>query len=136
MPIYFGESRGHLHLADTPDGSRNHLQLNVYEMLKDHSGWFVKYRVELVEFLNAYPEMIRINPDPSIPIYYDYQLLDVVRGEEEDETFMVIQIPGNRIIRYNVADKSFKQVFDTSPFYSGPIGLEEVHPYVETIVSL
>ncbi|KAL7584945.1 hypothetical protein Lser_V15G43682 [Lactuca serriola] len=136
MPIYFGESRGHLHLADTPDGSRNHLQLNVYEMLKDHSGWFLKYRVELVEFLNAYPEMIRINPDPSIPIYYDYQLLDVVRGEEEDETFFVIQIPGNRIIRYNVADKSFKQVFDTSHFYSGPIGFEEIHPYVETIVSL
>nr|XP_043616131.1 F-box protein At5g07610-like [Erigeron canadensis] len=40
MPLYFGESRGHLHLVDTADDYYNNsLRLNVYEMLRDHSGW-------------------------------------------------------------------------------------------------
>ncbi|GKG56334.1 hypothetical protein Tco_0577409, partial [Tanacetum coccineum] len=33
-----------------------HLHLNVYEMLCDRSGWFVKYQVELDELSITYPE--------------------------------------------------------------------------------
>lgn len=114
-PIYFGESRGHLHLVSRKwaDRGERHLQLNVYEMLNDYSGWFLKYRVELDELLNAYPQMIQTikvigrDQDPSIPQLYNYSVLDVVRGEEDDETFMAIFIPG-KIIKYSVYDKSFK----------------------------
>ncbi|KAL4557170.1 hypothetical protein LXL04_035342 [Taraxacum kok-saghyz] len=133
IPLYFGESRGHLHLVETSDRSESHLHLNLYEMLNDHSGWVLKYRVELDELINAYPEMIGNRLDPSNPQYYEFEVFDVVRGEEEDETFMVIRIPG-RIIRYNVADKSFKQISDQIYLY-GRIGDVLVHRYIESLVS-
>ncbi|XP_023753390.1 F-box protein At5g07610 [Lactuca sativa] len=139
MRLYFGESRGHLHLVVKADRSETHLHLNVYEMLNDCSGWFVKYRLDLDELLNSYPEISTR--------FYKFQVLDVVRGEEEDETFMVFMIPGNKIIRYNVADKSCKQIYDLwlllkkkqkydlSSVIDGPIEHSEVHRYIETIVS-
>ncbi|CAI9302294.1 unnamed protein product [Lactuca saligna] len=136
--IYFGESRGHLHLVlrKWADRGERHLQLNVYEMLNDYSGWFLKYRVELDELLNAYPQMIQTikvigrDQDPSIPQLYNYSVLDVVRGEEDDETFMAIFIPG-KIIKSNVYDKSFKQIFNLSPI----IYKSQVHRFIETLVS-
>ncbi|CAI9302296.1 unnamed protein product [Lactuca saligna] len=137
MLLYFGESRGHLHLVETADWGETHLHLNVYEMLNDHSGWFLKYAVELDELLHAYPQMINSYQDPSSPRYYEFELFDVVRGEEEDETFMVIKIPG-KIIRYNVVYKSFKQIFDLSHLHDisyGRIGHSDVHRYIENLAS-
>ncbi|CAH1445686.1 unnamed protein product [Lactuca virosa] len=137
MPLYFGESQGHLHLGERVDRFESHLQLNVYEMLNDHSGLFLKYGVELDEVPIAYPEMIHSYLDPSSPYYYKFEFFDVVRGEEEEEMFIVIKIPG-KIIRYNVVDKSFKQIFDLSHLHDisyGRIGHSEVHRYIETLAS-
>ncbi|KAL7582594.1 hypothetical protein Lser_V15G43670 [Lactuca serriola] len=138
MPLYFGESRGHLHLVDRVDRSESTLQLNVFEMLKDHSGWFLKYQVELDELLNAYPKMINSYQDPSSLDYYEFELFDVVRGEEEDdEAFFVIKVSG-KIIRYNVVDKSFKQIFDLNHLTDlsyGRIGDLKVHRYIENLAS-
>ncbi|KAL7585727.1 hypothetical protein Lser_V15G43673 [Lactuca serriola] len=114
-------------LGDSPHGAMS-FTLGSHEMLNDRSGWFVKYRVDLDELLNSYPEISTC--------FYEFQLLDVVRGEEEDETFMVIRIPGNNIIRYDVANKSGKQIYDLSSFIDGPINHAEVHRYIETIVSV
>ncbi|KAL4557172.1 hypothetical protein LXL04_035344 [Taraxacum kok-saghyz] len=138
LPLYFGESRGHLHLVERANRSDNsHLQLNVYEMLNDHSGWFLKYRVELDEFVNAYPEMINSYQDPSSPRYYEFEVFDVVRGKEDDETFVVIKVPG-KIIRYNIVDKSFKRLFDLINVHDisyGRIGHLDVHRYIENLAS-
>ncbi|KAL7582117.1 hypothetical protein Lser_V15G43669 [Lactuca serriola] len=133
MPLYFKESRGHLHFVEAADRSVSHLQLNVYDMLNDHSGWFLKYRVDLDELPDAYPEMIRDYLDPSSQGYYEFEVFDVVRGEREDETFMVIRIPG-RIIRFNVVDKSFKQISDQI-YLHGLTGHVNVHRYIESLVS-
>ncbi|CAH1445677.1 unnamed protein product [Lactuca virosa] len=133
MTLYFGESRGHLHLVERADRSESHLHLNVYEMLNDHSGWFLKYRVELDELLDAYPEMREGFPYMSSPIYYEFEVFDVVRGEEEDETFMVIRVPG-KVIRYNIVEKSFKQISDQIYLY-GRTGHMHVHRYIESLVS-
>ncbi|MFS8027560.1 putative F-box domain-containing protein [Helianthus anomalus] len=84
--MYFGESRGHLHLivdVDYPETSLN--TLNVHEMLSNHSGWFVKYQIHLPELWDAFPEMT-VSP-------YDFKVVDVVRGEKEEDTFMVLIIP-------------------------------------------
>ncbi|KAJ0837574.1 putative F-box domain-containing protein [Helianthus annuus] len=119
--MYFGESRGHLHLIvhDYPKTSLK--TLNVYEMLSDHSGWFVKYQVDLPELWAAFPEMT-VSP-------YDFKVVDVVRGEKEDDTFMVLIIP-RIFIRYNVHDKSFKQIHDiTNRYYAFVI----VHRYTTTL---
>ncbi|XP_035841573.1 F-box protein At5g07610-like [Helianthus annuus] len=102
--MYFGESRGHLHLVVYKNYEDNCLCLNVYEMLSDHSGWFVKYQLQLDELLGSFPEMIS-----EYTCYF--KVIDVVRGEEEEEedTFIVLNT-GKKIITYNVHDKSFKQV--------------------------
>ncbi|KAI3756925.1 hypothetical protein L6452_04457 [Arctium lappa] len=135
IPHYFGECRGHLHLVERHDHDENRLNLNVYEMKSDHSGWFVKYQVELDELPLAYPEMMHSYLHPSNPYYYEFQVLDVVRGEEkEEETFMVVGIPG-KVIRFNLKDKSFKQIFDLTNIIYGRFGHSEVHRYIQTLSS-
>ncbi|CAI9302297.1 unnamed protein product [Lactuca saligna] len=118
--VYFGESRGCLHLVKRVQRS---FQLKVYEMLNHHSGWFVKYVVKL--------DVHRMNAIRWFPDHYAIQVLDLVRGGEEDETFfMVIQILG-KIVRYNFREKSFKQMFDqTIPIWHGG-----AFRYIETIVT-
>ncbi|KAD4982820.1 hypothetical protein E3N88_19491 [Mikania micrantha] len=140
IPMYFGESRGHLHLVDTAQHD-NRLHLNVYEMMMDHSGWFVKYEVRLDELPGAFPEMINSYQDPSSPYYYEFEVFDVVRGEKEEDTFMVIRIPhekmigwyNGKIIRYNVHEKSFKEISNLTTYYRE--AYTNVHRYTETLAS-
>ncbi|KAK9051329.1 hypothetical protein SSX86_027956 [Deinandra increscens subsp. villosa] len=132
MSLYFGESRGHLHLVEAADDD-NDLHLNVYEMLIDHSGWFVKYQVELDELPGAFPEMIRSCQYRPSRYYYKFNVVDVVRGEKEEDTFMVLSI-SEKIIRYNVHNKSFKKIIST-PTYPFCVVHEEVHRYIETLSS-
>ncbi|XP_076941737.1 F-box protein At5g07610-like [Bidens hawaiensis] len=129
IPMYFGESRGHLHLVDKVS-RENRLHLNVYEMFNDHSGWFVKFQVQLDELPSAFPEIMHSYLPPTSPYYYQFDVFDVVRGEKEEDTFMVVRIPG-KLIRYNVHDKSFKQIFNLISYFSE--GYTNVHRYTETI---
>ncbi|KAJ0439595.1 putative F-box domain-containing protein [Helianthus annuus] len=94
--MYFGESRGHLHLI--ADKNRS---LSVYEMLSNHSGWFLKYQLQFDALGASFPGTIS-------------QVMDVVRGkEEEEDTFLVLKTP-EKIITYNVHDTSFKQIYSLS----------------------
>ncbi|XP_035840059.1 F-box protein At5g07610 isoform X1 [Helianthus annuus] len=86
LTMYFGESRGHLHLTVLVDSDETGLHLNVYEMLGDHSGWFVKYQLQLHEIWGAFPEMTHSS--------YDFDVVDVVRGVKEEDTFIVLRIHG------------------------------------------
>ncbi|KAJ0683008.1 putative F-box domain-containing protein [Helianthus annuus] len=102
---YLGESRGHLHLIAYDKFQGGMLRLNVYEMLSDHSGWFVKYQLQLDALsAAAFPNRI-ILYGPG----YKFQVIDVVRGEEEEDTFVVVKTL-EKIITYNVHDTSFKQI--------------------------
>ncbi|KAI3744049.1 hypothetical protein L1987_57121 [Smallanthus sonchifolius] len=131
MPMYFGESRGHLHLVEATH-HENRLHLNVYEMLIDYSGWFVKYQVELDELPSAFPKMIHSYRDPSSPYYYELNVFDVVRCENKEDTFMVVRIP-EKLISYNIHDKSFKEISDLTNYYYG--GHLNVHRYTESLAS-
>ncbi|XP_071738784.1 F-box protein At5g07610-like [Rutidosis leptorrhynchoides] len=119
-PLYFGESHGHLHLVDTID-ENNPSSLNVYEMLKDHSGWFIKYQLDFHELFATYPNMTL-----TYRMFYgdkfEFIVLDVIRGEEDEDTFMVVKVVDN-IKRYNILDKSFKQLCEI------PDNIEEVKKY-------
>nr|XP_043616134.1 F-box protein At5g07610-like [Erigeron canadensis] len=131
VPFYFGESAGHLHLVEGAH-FENQLHLIVYEMLSDHSGWFVKYQMELDELPTAYPEMINSEEHPSSPDYYIFEVLDLVRGEEEKDTFLVIRIP-NKIISFNVIDESFKEILDFNDGCCERIEHKQVHRYIKTL---
>lgn len=124
--MYFGESRGHLHLIMTKHRESFILRLNVYEMLGDRSGWFVKYQVELDKLPTVFPVIIS-------QIRYDFYVIDLVRGEKED-TFMVLVIPG-KIITYNLHYKSYKHISYVGPsdFY---LRTPNVHHYTETLASI
>ncbi|XP_071738775.1 F-box protein At5g07610-like [Rutidosis leptorrhynchoides] len=76
LPLYFGESRGHLHLVDNMHGNKPS-SMNVYEMLRDHSGWFIKYQLDFHQlFAVNYPRMTRQGYEDE----YEFKVLDVVRG--------------------------------------------------------
>ncbi|KAJ9546250.1 hypothetical protein OSB04_025957 [Centaurea solstitialis] len=136
VPLYFGECGGHLHLVERCQAEIP-LHLNVYEMMSDHSGWFIKYQVELDELVIAYPEMISSYRDPSSPYYYDFKVLDVVRRGEE-ESFMVVCTPG-KMIRFDLMDKSFSQIYDlnlSNVYYPSVGGYDlQVHRYIQAISS-
>ncbi|KAJ0837467.1 putative F-box domain-containing protein [Helianthus annuus] len=62
--MYFGESRGHLHLI----AYKNH-SLSVYEMLSNHSGWFLKYQLLFDALRAALPGTISqviVTPKPCL----------------------------------------------------------------------
>ncbi|KAF5932781.1 hypothetical protein HYC85_028952 [Camellia sinensis] len=106
---YFGESRDHLHLIEIY-GPRT-TQFNVYAMERDYRGWFVKYRVDIDAIPNAFLEMIRSSLDPSDLHYYQFVILGLIREEKDEESFLVLHIPG-KVIRYNFRNKSFRELFD------------------------
>ncbi|KAM7465800.1 hypothetical protein LguiB_013362 [Lonicera macranthoides] len=55
--MYYRVSNNHLHIVEI---YRPHtIIFNVYEMEKDYSGWFVKYRVDFDALMKAFPESIR-----------------------------------------------------------------------------
>ncbi|XP_076959531.1 F-box protein At5g07610-like [Bidens hawaiensis] len=122
---YFGESRGHLHFIQAKSFFENEftLQVNVYEMLRDRSGWFVRYRVELDDVLRAYP--------PTMLCGYIFSIIDVIRGEKEEDTFMVLKINNKNILTFNVLDKSFKNIHD----FTGHEYLSSFHRYTEALTS-
>nr|GEW39867.1 hypothetical protein [Tanacetum cinerariifolium] len=92
--------------------------------------WFVKYLVELDDLAATYLEIIRNVQSPSRP--YEFEVLDVVKGEEEEDTFMVVKI-FMKIIRFNIMDKSFKEIFDLIDTVHGNIGPWDVHRYTKTL---
>ncbi|XP_059635774.1 F-box protein At5g07610-like [Cornus florida] len=76
---YFGESNGHLFLIENYQTVRT--QFDVFEIERDYSKWFVKYRVDLVGIVNAFPEMDA------------YSILNLVREEDEDESSLLLHVP-------------------------------------------
>ncbi|KAA8533900.1 hypothetical protein F0562_031417 [Nyssa sinensis] len=75
--------------------------------------WFVKYRIDLDGVANANPEMIGNQLYPAYFNDYAFVILSLVRGQKDEESFLVLHIPG-KVIRYNFGDKSFKKLCDVA----------------------
>ncbi|XP_076904527.1 F-box protein At5g07610-like [Bidens hawaiensis] len=133
-PIYFGESRGHLHLMDTV-GHGSDTYLIMYEMSADHSEWFVKYTVELHKYdipffhphmINSYWRYWRSSNCP-------FEVLDVVRDEKEEDAFIVLKILQS-IVRYNLRDNSFQTLFNMTDESLRSI-YKDAHRYIQSLTS-
>ncbi|KAM7461775.1 hypothetical protein LguiA_029896 [Lonicera macranthoides] len=107
--MYFGVSNNHLHLVEIY-GPRTTI-FNVYEMERDYSGWFVKYRVDLHALMNAFPESISRYLDPSDLRYYRFVIPGLFRGEDDEDSFLVLHIPG-KAIGYRFRDRTFRKLCD------------------------
>ncbi|KAL6989450.1 hypothetical protein U1Q18_015199 [Sarracenia purpurea var. burkii] len=116
---YYGESRDHLHLVEFYVPTT---RFDVYEMERDYSGWSVKYRVDLGEVGAAFPDMMQ--RFPWEPMYYSFAILSVVRGEEEEGSFLVLHVPG-KVVRYSLVDKSFEELCDVAPEHCDSNGMIE-----------
>ncbi|GMN41045.1 hypothetical protein TIFTF001_010273 [Ficus carica] len=107
---YFGESRGHLHLIDTICDQTS--RFDVLEMEMDYSGWFVKFRVDLSDIPMAFPEIVRREFDDKIKRHmYMFSLLCIVRSEFDEDSYLLLQIPG-KVIRYNFKNRTFFELCD------------------------
>lgn len=132
---YFGESGGHLHLILT-SGKHSTRQFDVYEMEKDSSRWFVKYKVDLNAVISDYPEMTRSsNSHTSDWDYHSFRVLSVVCKESEG-SFMVLHIPG-KVISYSFKDKASTLIHDFAPGCTDIEGCtmfesDDAYPYVGT----
>ncbi|KAJ4832654.1 hypothetical protein Tsubulata_043343 [Turnera subulata] len=107
--VYFGESRGHLHLVEIYRSPTTHF--DVYEMEKDCSCWFVKYRVDLDAIVSAFPRMARSYSDPSDLNHYVFDILSVEREAKDDESHILLHVPC-AIVSYNLKKKTFKKICD------------------------
>ncbi|KAK6121896.1 hypothetical protein DH2020_044357 [Rehmannia glutinosa] len=85
------------------------LHFDVYEMRRDYSEWFIKYNVDLSPVVSAYPEIIRNYIRPTSSCYYACSIFSLVRGEKEEDSFLVLQIPG-KAIRYNLVYQTFETI--------------------------
>ncbi|KAK3221142.1 hypothetical protein Dsin_015112 [Dipteronia sinensis] len=115
---YFDESREHLHLVEIYGPCT--AKFDVYEMETDYSGWFVKYRVDLNIITIAFPEIITAYLDPTDLHYYKFAILGIIREANDEESYMVLHLPGKAIC-YNLNNKTFNKICDFSP------GHEDIH---------
>ncbi|KAK6145675.1 hypothetical protein DH2020_022495 [Rehmannia glutinosa] len=83
---YFGESYDHLHFIDG-FGMWNEI-INVYEMRRDYSEWFVKYTLDL--------------SSKSYTIGYLFPICTLIRGKKDEDSFLILRTTKG-IIRYNLA---------------------------------
>ncbi|KAI9165350.1 hypothetical protein LWI28_012368 [Acer negundo] len=127
--LYLDESRAHLHLVEIYGMTK----FDVYEMKTNYSGWFVKYQVDLGSITNAFPEMILTYLHP-----FDFAILGIIREADDAESYMVFYTD-NKVIRYNLNDRTFNMIHDFSE------GSEVIYPrsnwygayhYIETIASI
>lgn len=97
---YLGESMGNLHLVEIRTNSVS--EFNVLELEKETLIWSVKYRVNLDVVGRQFDEMFQNYNDRFGRRFrfYAFSILAVVRAEREEDTALVLSIPG-KVISYN-----------------------------------
>ncbi|WOH01318.1 hypothetical protein DCAR_0520700 [Daucus carota subsp. sativus] len=137
---YLGESGGHWNVVEC--NSNITCLLNVHEMARDYSGWFLKYQVDLNAISDVFPEIIKKKGD-NRDSGYTFNVVSVVRSgnEENHESFVVLEIPGGMVVRYSLVDKRVKKLWEFTQtgykFYNekglrGVCGL----PYIQSLASV
>ncbi|KAL3650401.1 hypothetical protein CASFOL_006804 [Castilleja foliolosa] len=122
---YFGESCDHLHFVDA------HRELDefiVYEMKRDYSEWFVKFKVNVLAMKGGFSEWYikrKINAsevDMNYWLsYFKYKVFvrvhTVVRGENDTDSFLVVATGRRRIARYNIEQRTCETLCDFDSKY-------------------
>ncbi|KAG8390232.1 hypothetical protein BUALT_Bualt01G0062400 [Buddleja alternifolia] len=130
---YFGESCDHLHLIESYDSE---IEFNVYEMKRDYSEWFVKYKVDLTIVADAFPEVT------SKYAYIDrvgylFSVFSLVRGVKEEDSFLVFLI-ASRVFRFNLERQTFEEIYEFATSvrcplrFMGPCAFE----YIESLAGV
>ncbi|KAL3650086.1 hypothetical protein CASFOL_006489 [Castilleja foliolosa] len=108
---YFGESCGHLHYIQG-HMDVNVMEFNVLEMSPDYSEWFVKYKIDKVNF-----------PCRNLKI------CSLVRGKKDEDSFLVFKFP-EEFVRYNIADRTSETICKLDESKS-----DQCFQYIESLCS-
>ncbi|KAH0676471.1 hypothetical protein KY285_024272 [Solanum tuberosum] len=99
------------------------IRFDVYEMRRDDSEWFVKYKVDFER------------PDHELT-YCSFTILSLVRGKREEDAFLVLAaVNDDKVMKYNLINKTFEKfcdydVDDERVFNCSTIGAFE---YIESL---
>ncbi|KAJ6360245.1 hypothetical protein OIU77_004280 [Salix suchowensis] len=106
--MYFGESRGHMHLVLTK--GRSSLEFDVFEMEFEYTGWSLSYHVNLQSMRMVFPELTWnfINKNAV------FSVLSIIQGEKDEEKKAVIFVDG-RAMSYNLCDGTSIKICDLEP---------------------
>lgn len=120
--LFMGESCSHLHVIQRYDIE---FSFNVYEIKRDYSEWFVKYRVDLAAVASAVPAVSYTNA-----VMKKICILSLVRGRECP--YMVLHL-SHKVVRFNIEDGSFEEIRDLKDSVTGsPCAFE----YIESLASV
>ncbi|KAK6117901.1 hypothetical protein DH2020_048358 [Rehmannia glutinosa] len=136
---YFGESCDHLHYIDfyvcrmrnveldefnNVVGRRtffSEYEFNVYEMKRDYSEWFVKYKVDLSDVVSKRDRV--------------FSICTVVRCKKDEDSFIVLGMK-RKIIRYNLGYKTFENIYEFHGYENHLLYHVETVPMFQYIESL
>ncbi|OVA19254.1 F-box domain [Macleaya cordata] len=136
---YFGECKGHLFLIAIYSSSMTHF--DILEMETDYTGWNIKYHVDLEALTIAYPGMVR---DDIVVLgsmsRFEFSVL-LVDEDEEESSSLVLQIPNNKVMSYDLKEMRFKKIHDLSTCLHEKAGSKkyrwfDAYQYKETLASV
>ncbi|MCD7463167.1 hypothetical protein HAX54_050083 [Datura stramonium] len=117
---YFGESAGKLYLIE--ENVLRPTLLNVFELDKDYSKWFMKYVVDVDVLTRLFPLMVFNEPESLDAIDYQFDVLCFLDGEKEGKTMLVLSLP-EKMISYDIKNMNVKELLK--------VQLEELHLNME-----
>ncbi|KAL3650430.1 hypothetical protein CASFOL_006833 [Castilleja foliolosa] len=119
--LYFNPDDRHHRMV----GPQSHF--NVYEMRTDYSEWFVKYRVEACNFVDAYRDNLK---PKAWWRNYKFAIYTMVRGDKEEDSFLILKID-EKITKYNLIDGAFETIYE----FDGdePVPNDTVFQYIESM---
>ncbi|KAK1387350.1 hypothetical protein POM88_015528 [Heracleum sosnowskyi] len=128
---YFGEFNGHLHLVCDRDGFAE--RFNVFELDHVNDKWFVKYKVHFECSMFWFPEVV-----VQEVLRYAYSIVSVVSGEKEEDSALIMTIPG-KVVCYNIRSKKIEVLHELPPETLSEYG--HVHftltfPFIPTLFPL
>ncbi|KAL9341951.1 hypothetical protein Peur_065276 [Populus x canadensis] len=135
--MYFGESRGHMHLVLTKN--RSSLEFDVFEMEFEYTGWSLSYHVNLQSMRMMFPELTW----NFMNKHAVFSVLSIIQGEKDEEKKVVIFVDG-RAMSYNLCDGTSIKICDLKP-RPGRSDIARVpwryegchaHPYFQSLVSV
>ncbi|GJR74135.1 F-box protein-like protein [Tanacetum coccineum] len=83
------------------------LQMNVYELKIDYSGWSVVYHVNLVDISTSFCGKFEFLPRR-------YMVRAIVLREGEEDPFLVVEVPG-KLLRYDIISKTYYELCELVP---------------------
>ncbi|KAL8114027.1 hypothetical protein AgCh_021062 [Apium graveolens] len=131
--FYFGESAGHLHIVEVFACAAS--SLDVYQLNPDHSGWFLKFKLDLYQLSKDLPQM-RHNMHTYVD-EYAFSVLSLVRSREDfdEDSVLVLEVPG-KVIVYNLVDQSWKEVHNFRRADNGRHWIWEINSAIDYNESL